>query len=166
MKRKKWILYLASVLLSVLLFVIGRENITRFIEGAPAQKVSVSELQAYLKEVKIHDGDRWVDGPTSFDKNSLVVLKGYLHSALSPSEIVQFYKESIPSQGWTESEIVPSGNDEGAKFCRNGVSLIVESGDEDRGNYYFRLAWATNEKSDSYCPGRKVDRIDSNTVKR
>lgn len=166
MNRKQKMFYLASALLSILLFVIGRDNITRFIEGVPDNKVDVFKLQAYLKEVRIHDGDRWVDGPTSFDKNSLVVLRGYFHSSLSASEIIMFYKRSVPSQGWVESKMVPSGNDKGAKFCRDGVSLIVESGDEDRGVYYLSIAWTTNENSDSYCPRRKIDRIDGSTVKR
>src|SRR5579883_1316203 len=105
MNRKQKILYAASALLSILIFLIGRDNITRFIEGVPTRKVGVSELRAELGGITIHNGDKWVDGPTSFDKNSLVVLKGYLHSNLNSSEIVSFYKESLPLSGWRELDI-------------------------------------------------------------
>ena len=152
MSRGQKVLYLISALLSALLFFIGRDNITRFIEGVPARKVSVPMLEAELKSVKIHDGDKWVDGPASFDKNSLVVLKGYLHSELSPPEIVLFYRKNAPSAGWVESNVDSPNGDRIIKFCKDRVSLTIDADDRDHGDYYLRLAWTTNKISDSYCP--------------
>lgn len=145
---------------------MGRDNIAKFVEGVPARKVDVSGLQANLKAITIHEGDRWVDGPTSFDKNSLVVLRGYLHSQLGSSDIIEFYRRSVPRSGWEKADIETSIDYKVLKFCRNGVSLIIESREADRGDYYLRLAWTSHKISDSYCPKPGVSHSDSVGAKK
>ena len=166
MNKKQRFIYVASALLSIILFLVGTDRITRFVEGVPAQKVGVSGLQENLKGITIHEGDRWVDGPTSFDKNSLVVLRGYLHSQLNPSQTIEFYRKSTPRSGWEEADIEASVGYKALKFCRGGVSLIIESRDEDRGDYYFRLAWTSDKTSDSYCPKPNVNHSDNLDTKK
>lgn len=149
--------YFASAIIALAIVFVGRNNVVRFFVGEPAHKVGLPVVKSEFSKFKIYDGDRWTEQPISFDKVSIDGVKGYLHSSASSSEIVDYYRSSARALGWSEVGVRKRrGGDRSIKFCKNGVSFVVEvlgGGSGQAGiDYYFALTWTDDTGLDSYCP--------------
>lgn len=153
MSNKYKSIYVASAILSIAIFLIGREDVVRFFAGVPAHKVGLTEIRGEFEKIKIHDGDRWVESPTAFDKNSIDGISGNLRSRSMPKEIVDYYRKSGRDLGWVEVNSKKGKNGQSIKFCKNGVSLFVDaSRDGAATSYYIGAVWTEYSALESYCP--------------
>ncbi len=144
--------YVFSALFTLTLLLIGRDRITEMISGSNKEKVQVSILMKEFSAIPIRIGDGRPGAPETFDKGVITGVTAHLSSSASPKEVLSYYLQTLPPLGWE-----PSRNEVGAegkklKFCKAGVSLIVDASADHTGTkYYLGLVWTTFHHSSAYC---------------
>lgn len=149
---KKKGFYVFSALFTLVLLLMGRERITELISRSSKQKVQVSVLLKEFSTIPIHKGDAWSEPPKAFDKGVITGVAAHLSSSESSKEVLSYYSQTLPSLGWEPSHNEAYTNAKKLKFCKGGVSLIVDaSADKTETRYYLGLAWTALHHSSAYC---------------
>lgn len=145
-------LYILSAIIVVGLALIGRDRITASMSDSK-QKKSPQVLMRDFSEVPIPKDDRWSGSPDTFDKGVIEGVTTHILSARQPSEVVSYYSKELPSLGWRLSDDPMPPDRTKVKFCRDGVSLIVDASSSGSGtNYYLGVVWTSFQHGSSYCP--------------
>lgn len=149
---KQKALYVFSALFSLVVLLVGRERITELISGSSKEKVQVSSLLKEFSAIPIHSGDARSESPKSFDKGVITGVTADLYSSASSKEVLSYYLQTLPPLGWTLSSNASDTERPKLKFCKAGVSLIVDVSVGDAGTkYYLGLVWTKFRQSPAYC---------------
>lgn len=149
---RQWALYAFSGLLSLVLVLVGRDRIAEFFSGSSKEKVPVSVLLKEFTAIRLHGGDAWSGNPETFDKGVITGATANLSSSAPSSEVLSYYLQALPPLGWRLASKDLGAGRQKLKFCKAGVSLIVDvSSDTEGTNYYLGLVWTTFRHSPAYC---------------
>lgn len=151
--RSRVAIYAASTLAVAGLMTFGQPWISKIIEGNNYSKISVAILRQNYDNLPVHPGDEWTGAISSFDKESITGVVGHLKSHSSIRELLDFYKESLSQDGWALNLERRSEEKGKLSFCRNGMSLAIETSSVNDGNiyYYYGIVWTNSPGSTSYC---------------
>lgn len=145
--------YAFSALFTLALLLVGRDRITEMISGSSKNKVQVSTLLTEYSAIPIRIGDRRPATPQTFDKGVITGVTAHFSSPASPREVLAYYSQALPSLGWEPSSGEFGTESQKLKFCKSGVSLIIEASAENPGaKYYLGLVWTAFEHGSAYCP--------------
>lgn len=150
---KQRALYVFSALLSLVLVLVGKDRIAEFFSGSSKEKVPVPVLLKEFSAIRIHGGDAWAGTPETFDKGVITGATASLSSSASSREVLSYYLQTLPSLGWRLSNSDLDTRRQRLKFCKAGVSLVVDASSDSEGTkYYLGLVWTTYRHSPAYCP--------------
>ena len=152
LSSKKKTFYAFSALFSLTLFLTGRDRITEIISGSIKEKVQLPVLLKEFAALPIHMGDRRPEIPDAFDKGVIVGVTTHLFSSMPPKDVLSYYLQVLPPQGWEPLRNGEPTQGRKLKFCKDGVSLIIDASTDNVGtNYYLGLVWTASRHSSAYC---------------
>jgi hypothetical protein len=97
-------------------------------------------------------GDDWPESPETFDKGVITGATANFFSSAPPKDVVLYYLQALPSLGWKLSSNNSDEDGQKIKFCKAGVSLIVDASPDNQGTkYYLGLVWTKFHRSPTYC---------------
>lgn len=148
-------LYVLSAFFSLFLIFLGRERITDIVDSPGTEKIQASVLLTELRQLPLPDGHVWLNRPQTFDKGTITGATAHLQGTSSPEDVLAYYARILPTMGWSLANTEQGANGGEIKFCKKGMSLIVEASPEGVGTeYYVGVVWTKFRKSQAYCASK------------
>jgi len=147
------IIYLILTLIALGLMLAGPERITSIFTAQDATKIPVSTLLVELKHLSLPETHTVVTQPSSFDKIVATGVSVRVQAASSMAKTIAELEQSLSRQGWGTPSRREVALGEQLKFCKNGMSLVIEPVSQDAPTrYYMGLGWTKFTRSPSFCP--------------
>ncbi|WP_153066717.1 hypothetical protein [Xanthomonas arboricola] len=112
------------------------------------EKVSVSSLARQFEKFPLEKNSRLIS-KEGLDKGPITSFSAHVASNSINRDVLNYYEEKSLEMGWQRA----LKNDKELKFCKSGISLIVQMMPSESGSkYYFGLTWVLYKNHPAFCP--------------
>lgn len=151
--KKERFQYGLSAVFAIILLLVGRERIGELLHGPDVRRVSVGQLLEIKKSIPLHNGDTQVGELNTYDKFVITGVDEYFRSSSSAADLIAYYSRALPSLGWVLEGSAGAQTDMKMKFCKSGISIIIDLTTDGTGtSYYMGIGWTKYRQSTTYCP--------------